>query len=97
MINPRRHHRTCPRTVKRARYNSYRVKNPATAHPPPRATDDHSPSEPHDQSRLRGSTPETSYVTSIIQTGPSARVLVLGDERGEFVGSFVGQWRQFGV
>jgi hypothetical protein len=26
--NPARRHRTCPRTVKRARHNSYRVKKP---------------------------------------------------------------------
>lgn len=26
--NPARRHRTCPRAVKRARYNSYRVKKP---------------------------------------------------------------------
>jgi hypothetical protein len=27
-INPERRHRTCPRAVKRARHNSYRVKLP---------------------------------------------------------------------
>jgi hypothetical protein len=27
-INPERRHRTCPRAVKRARHNSYRVKKP---------------------------------------------------------------------
>jgi len=27
-LNPRRRHRTCPRVVKRARHNSYRVKKP---------------------------------------------------------------------
>jgi hypothetical protein len=29
MINPRRRHRTCPRAVKRARHNSYRIKKPS--------------------------------------------------------------------
>jgi hypothetical protein len=28
-LNPPRRHRTCPRAVKRARHNSYRVKKPA--------------------------------------------------------------------
>jgi hypothetical protein len=32
-LNPERRHRTCPRVVKRARHNSYRVKNPATPAP----------------------------------------------------------------
>ena len=27
-LNPKRRHRTCPRVVKRARHNSYRVKRP---------------------------------------------------------------------
>jgi hypothetical protein len=27
-LNPERRHRTCPRVVKRARHNSYRVKKP---------------------------------------------------------------------
>ena len=27
-LNPGRRHRTCPRVVKRARHNSYRVKKP---------------------------------------------------------------------
>jgi hypothetical protein len=27
-LNPPRRHRTCPRVVKRARHNSYRVKKP---------------------------------------------------------------------
>jgi hypothetical protein len=27
-LNPRRRHRTCPRVIKRARHNSYRVKRP---------------------------------------------------------------------
>ena len=27
-LNPKRRHRTCPRVVKRARHNSYRVKKP---------------------------------------------------------------------
>ncbi|TFV52432.1 hypothetical protein E4P41_21580 [Geodermatophilus sp. DF01-2] len=27
-INPRRRHRTCPRAVKRARHNQYRIKKP---------------------------------------------------------------------
>jgi hypothetical protein len=32
-LNPKRRHRTYPRVVKRARHNSYRVKNPATTAP----------------------------------------------------------------
>jgi hypothetical protein len=27
-INPQRRHRTCPRAVKRARHNNYRIKRP---------------------------------------------------------------------
>ena len=27
-LNPQRRHRTCPRVIKRARHNSYRVKRP---------------------------------------------------------------------
>ena len=27
-INPRRRHRSCPRAVKRARHNGYRIKQP---------------------------------------------------------------------
>jgi hypothetical protein len=27
-LNPRRRHRSCPRVVKRARHNTYRVKRP---------------------------------------------------------------------
>lgn len=38
-LNPPRRHRTCPRVVKRARHNSYRVKKPdepaSTRHPGP--------------------------------------------------------------
>jgi hypothetical protein len=37
--NPRRRHRTCPRAVKRARHNNYRIKKPgdtaAVRHPGP--------------------------------------------------------------
>jgi hypothetical protein len=38
-INPERRNRTCPRAVKRARHNSYRIKKPdepsSTRHPSP--------------------------------------------------------------
>jgi hypothetical protein len=37
--NPTRRHRTCPRAVKRARHNNYRIKKPnepaSTRHPTP--------------------------------------------------------------
>ena len=32
-LNPRRRHRTYPRVVKRARHNSYRVRNPGDPGP----------------------------------------------------------------
>jgi hypothetical protein len=37
-LNPRRRNRTCPKVIKRARHNSYRVKRPSdhgTRHPGP--------------------------------------------------------------
>ena len=59
---PTRHELTCPRAVKRAQHNNYRVKKPCepatTAHPPSDST--RSTPAQRDQLKLRGIAPWTS-------------------------------------